>query len=94
MSSVILLIKSQVFDAADGSWYNHLYAAKILCAQAKARPTGGHTTYFLTTWLSYHQVLAEFSRTPEHWKNQQVVPELPSQDTQNKVVGDLFHGLL
>lgn len=94
MSSVILLKQSQVFDAADGSWHNHLHAAKILCAQAKARPTGGYTTYFLTTWLSYHQVLAEFSCSPEHWKSQQIVPELPSQDTKNKVVGYLFHGLV
>jgi hypothetical protein len=77
---------SEVFDAADGSWYNHLRAAEVLCNQAKAVPTGGHTTYFLTTWLAYHQVLAEFSHPPEHWKGIQIIPELPSQAVQSKVV--------
>ena len=48
--------------------------------QAKAAPTGGYTTYFLATWLAYHQVLAEFSHAPEHWMDQQIVPELRNSE--------------
>ncbi|KAG0645072.1 L-arabinose-responsive transcription regulator ARA1 [Hyphodiscus hymeniophilus] len=64
----------------------HLVAAKVFCAQAKEFPTGGHTTYFLTTWLAYHQVLADFSYTPELHKHLKTTPQLPILDLQNRVI--------
>lgn len=56
----MMLCIGDVFDSADGSWPNHLAAAKSLSAQL---PNGDHNKdlLFLQTLLEYHDILKGFS---------------------------------